>query len=94
MVQGIREADEIWTELLAAGTATPQDRILREDLLSAAFTLRAVLTTGLGRLESRGAFVRGDYPAQDDDQWLRNSRLSWDAVADRFYVDYVPPAAR
>jgi succinate dehydrogenase/fumarate reductase flavoprotein subunit len=92
MVGGLRIAEEIWRTLRAAQIDTPKDRTVCADLLSASFTLRAVLTAGLGRLESRGAFIRSDYPAQDDAQWLRNSRLTWDAATDRFRAHYVPAA--
>ncbi|RPI08332.1 MAG: FAD-binding protein, partial [Zetaproteobacteria bacterium] len=91
MAEGLREAESVWQALRTARTDGPKERVLREDLLSAAFTLRAVLTAGLGRLESRGSILRADYPAQDDARWLRNSRLTWDAAADRFHVQYVPP---
>jgi succinate dehydrogenase/fumarate reductase flavoprotein subunit len=93
MAAGLRTADEWWGMLRGARVETSQERILRDDLTSAAFTLRAVLTAGLGRLESRGAFSRSDYPDQDDAQWLKNSRLTWDAATERFHVRYVPVAA-
>jgi len=93
MATGVRMAEELWRMLHSARVETSQERILRDDLTSATFTLRAVLTAGLGRLESRGAFIRSDYPAQDDAQWLRNSRLTWDAAAERFHVQYVPAVA-
>jgi succinate dehydrogenase/fumarate reductase flavoprotein subunit len=80
----------MWRTVRAARIDTPKERVLRDDLLSATFTLRAVLTAGLGRLESRGSFLREDYPAQDDAQWLRNSRVSWDSTSDQFGVEYVP----
>ena len=89
----MREAEDVQRTLHAARADGPKERILREDLLSAVFTLRAVLTAGLGRLESRGSFLRADYPAQDDAQWLRNSRLTWDAATDRLHVQYAPAAA-
>jgi succinate dehydrogenase/fumarate reductase flavoprotein subunit len=90
MVAGLREAEAVWRTVRAAQIDTPTKRILRADLISAAFTLRAVLTAGLGRLESRGSFLRQDYPARDDARWLRNSRASWDPDSDRFRVEYVP----
>jgi succinate dehydrogenase/fumarate reductase flavoprotein subunit len=90
MLAGLRAAEEIGRILRADRIVTPKERISRGDLLSASCTLRAVLTAGLGRLESRGAFIRSDYPGQDDTQWLKNSRLTWDAAADRFHVHYVP----
>jgi succinate dehydrogenase/fumarate reductase flavoprotein subunit len=93
MAEGQREAEEIWQILRGSRAAGPKDRLLRNDLLSAAFTLRAVLAAGIGRLESRGSFLRADHPAQDDARWLRNSRLTWDPAAERFEVDYVPATA-
>ena len=93
MLAGLRDAEEIARTLRTAQVDTPREWILRDDLLSASFTLRAVLSAGLGRLESRGAFIRSDYPVQDDVQWLKNSRLTWDAATDRFEVSYAPVAA-
>ena len=90
MVAGLRKAEHVWRTVRAARIDTPKERVLRDDLLSATFTLRAVLTAGLERLESRGSFLREDHPAQDDAQWLRNSRVSWDPTSDRFRVEYVP----
>lgn len=93
MTAGLGQTDELWRMLRGVRADTPRERILRDDLASAAFTLRAVLTAGLGRLESRGSFLRHDYPAQDDARWLKNSRVSWDPDQDRFHVEYVPVGA-
>lgn len=90
MAAGVRMAEALWRMLRSARVDTPQERILRDDLTSATFTLRAVLTAGIGRLESRGSFLRDDYPAQDDARWLRNSRVNWDPDNDRFHVAYLP----
>ncbi len=90
MAAGLGEASAAWQALRAAHVSTIKEQVLREDLLCGAFTLRAVLSAGLGRLESRGSFQREDHPAQDDGAWLRNSRLRWDHAGDRFEVAYVP----
>jgi succinate dehydrogenase/fumarate reductase flavoprotein subunit len=90
MAAGVRDAEKLYTRVQTAGARTLQDRMLRDDLLSAAFALRAILAAGLGREESRGSFVRSDYRESDDARWLRNSRHSWDPDAGRFAVDYVP----
>ena len=94
MAAGVHMAEALWRMLRSARVDTSQERILRDDLTSATFTLRAVLTAGLGRLESRGAFFRSDHPAQDDAQWQANSRLTWDATTEQFRVQYVPVTAR
>jgi succinate dehydrogenase/fumarate reductase flavoprotein subunit len=88
---GLTEAERIAAALAAIGPHTSKARILHQDLTSAAFALRAILTAGRGRLESRGCFIRSDYPVQDDTRWSRNSRLVWTPAADEFSVDY-PPA--
>jgi succinate dehydrogenase/fumarate reductase flavoprotein subunit len=93
MIAGLRKTEEIWKSLCAAHVGTAKERVLRDDLVSAAFALRAVLTAGLGRLESRGSFLREDYPAQDDAQWLKNSRVRWDPTIEGFHVEYVPVEA-
>jgi succinate dehydrogenase/fumarate reductase flavoprotein subunit len=61
--------------------------------LSAAFSVRAILTASLGRLESRGCFIRSEYPAQDDACWRQNSRLSWNPSTNRLSVAYVDAEA-
>jgi succinate dehydrogenase/fumarate reductase flavoprotein subunit len=67
--------------------------LLQEDLRSAALVLRAILAAGLARAETRGCFLRSDYPAQDDASWLKNSRVTWDPAANGFDVEYLPAEA-
>ena len=93
MTRGLAEAEAIFAALAALDPHTLKDRILREDLLSAAFTLRAILTAGLPRQESRGAFIRRDYLDQDDARWRKNSCLAWDPATDRFTVSHSPSEA-
>jgi len=94
MVRGLLEAERLYDAAAVAGVTTLAERILREDLLSAAFVLRAILTASRERLESRGCFIRTDFPIQDDTCWLKNSRLSWDSVRGRFSVEYLPTELR
>lgn len=69
---------------------TAGERIAHCDLRAGALTLRAVLQAGIGREESRGSFLRSDYPAQDDSRWRRNSCLRYDAAGGGFTVRYLP----
>ncbi len=65
-------------------------RLMREDLVSASFVLRAILTASLARTESRGCFSRSDYPTEDNDRWLKNSRLSYEVKTSMFSLDHCP----
>jgi aspartate oxidase len=93
MLAGLAEVERIGTAIESAGATAPQERMLREDLRSAAFVLQAILTAGLARRESRGAFIRTDCPAQDDAGWLQNSRLVWEPSQRRFGVEHLPAGA-
>jgi succinate dehydrogenase/fumarate reductase flavoprotein subunit len=93
MRAGLSEAEQISRDVQEAATASLRERILRHDLLSAAFSVRSVLAAGLGRQESRGCFLRSDYPARDDAAWLVNSRLRWTPETDTMTVEYRPAEA-
>jgi len=60
----------------------------------------AVVVSGLGRQESRGAHYRRDYPARDDANWLKHTVVHRDPEGN-LHLDYLPvritrwlPAAR
>jgi succinate dehydrogenase/fumarate reductase flavoprotein subunit len=93
MRAGLSEAEKISREVAEAGAGSLRERILRHDLLSATFSLRAVLAAGLERQESRGCFLRSDSPARDDAAWRVNSRLRWNRETDTMVVDYRPVEA-
>jgi succinate dehydrogenase/fumarate reductase flavoprotein subunit len=93
MIEGLAEVERIRAAIETAGATAPQERTLREDLRSAAFVLQAVLTASLARCESRGTFIRTDWPAQDDANWLKNSRLVWDPTRQRFNLEHIPVSA-
>ncbi|HTZ40919.1 MAG TPA: FAD-dependent oxidoreductase [Syntrophales bacterium] len=65
-------------------------RALLEDTRAAALTLHAILLASLGRQESRGSFLRSDFPAEDDSRWRRNSSLSYDAEKNEFALQHLP----
>jgi succinate dehydrogenase/fumarate reductase flavoprotein subunit len=89
MGRGLAEAEALATTVADGRADSPRERILRHDLLSAAFSFRAILRAGLERLESRGCFIRSDFPTQDDAHWRKNSRLSWDPSTNRLSVAHV-----
>jgi len=71
-------------ELKELAPQTVAERKLKEDLLSAAFVLKTVLVASISRQESRGSFIREDFPQQDDLKWRKNSCLTYDLVRDNF----------
>ncbi len=88
MQAGLAEVAEIAATLKGAATQDARDVRRVEDLKSALFVLRAILTAGLARRESRGAFVRREFAIGDDPAWRRNSCLSYEAENDRLTVSH------
>ena len=88
--EGMAQTEAIEERLKRAATAKPSDAILRFDLISAAFTLKAILAASLGRRESRGSFIRSDFPKEDESKVLVNSCLTWGKEENRFVVRHVP----
>jgi aspartate oxidase len=68
--------------------AVPERKRL-EDLYSAVLVTRAVLTAGLAREESRGSFIREDFPDENNIHWRKNSRLTFFPDRNNFEIDYV-----
>jgi succinate dehydrogenase/fumarate reductase flavoprotein subunit len=84
MKQGLAGIDELRTQLERVSPHTVEERRLKEDLLSGVLITRAILTAGLGRQESRGSFIRRDFPREDDRNWLKNSCLTYDPAKGSF----------
>ena len=84
MKEGLVQVKYLERELKGVLPQTIADRKLKEDLISATFVLKAVLTTSLSREESRGAFIREDFPHQDDLKWRKNSCVVYDIQEDNF----------
>jgi succinate dehydrogenase/fumarate reductase flavoprotein subunit len=59
-------------------------------LISAAFVLKAVLTASIARKESRGSFIRKDFPQQDDLNWRKNSSLTYEWEREIFSLNHYP----
>lgn len=85
---GLDEAGKLERQLRASAPETVIDRKRKADLLGAVFVLRAILTASLDRKESRGAFVRKEYPSGDNVQWRKNSCLKYNPQTDEFSVSY------
>ncbi len=77
---GLAEIDGLLTQLQTVLPHTIEERRLKEDLLSGVLVTKAVLTASLARQESRGSFIRRDFPREDDRNWLRNSCLTYDSA--------------
>ena len=71
---------ELQTQLQTVLPQTIEERRLKEDLLSGVLVTKAILTAGLARQESRGSFIRQDFPQEDDRNWLKNSCLTYDSA--------------
>ena len=91
MRECLRHIKELKEPLRNAMPKNRKEMILKEDVASTFFTLEAVITASLGRLESRGSFIRKDYPVEDNINWRRNSCLQYDPAGDSFTAEYVPP---
>ena len=63
-------------------------RRLKLDLDSAAFTVRAILAASLERKESRGSFIRSDFPDEDNAHWKKNSCLKYDPENNSFALSF------
>ncbi len=85
---GLQEMDEVDRLLRQAAPTTASEVRLRQDMMSASFSLRAILSASLARQESRGAFVRADFPQEDNDNWRKNSCLHYEPKAGLFSVNH------
>jgi len=88
MKEGLEKIGEAQRKLKEAAPANERDRRLKLDLESAAFTVKAILAAGLGRKESRGSFLRSDFPGEDNTNWKKNSCLKYDAEHDLFALSF------
>ncbi len=88
--RGMERVGAIEERLMQLGSAGPGGRSALEDARAGALVLRAILQASLGRRESRGSFLRSDFPDEGCGNWRRNSRLSYDADKNAFAVEYLP----
>lgn len=88
IIEGLRKLHGLEQDLKGASWSNVIDRAMKEDLLSAVFSLKAILSASTGRKESRGSFIRKDFPREDNTDWRKNSCLTYDAKKDSFSVTY------
>jgi len=90
--EGLAKTDDFERELKGIVPRTVSETKLKEELLSAAFVLRAVILASSARTETRGSFYRDDFPKQDDLHWRKNSCLTYDIETDHFTITHFPPS--
>ncbi|MCF8052631.1 MAG: FAD-binding protein [Desulfobacterales bacterium] len=91
--EGLVEIERLARQISGMPLATARDRRLRQDLWSMSRILRTILAASWARRESRGCFLRSDYPDQDDAAWLKNSRVTARAETTDLAIEHVAAAA-
>ncbi len=91
MKEGLVKVKGLERELKGVVPKNISDKKLKYDLASAAFVLKSILTASLSREESRGAFIREDFPHQDDLKWRKNSCLVYDFQENNFHLNHHTP---
>lgn len=94
LTQGLKQVQTIEETLGTVVPSTPLERTLREDLVSALFSVKAILTASLHRKESRGSFFRKDFPNEDNINWRKNSCLTYDRASRSFSVTHEAPTMK
>jgi aspartate oxidase len=89
LTQGLDRLRELEARLTGLKSGDVPERKRMEDLRSAVLVTRAVLTAGLAREESRGSFIREDFPGEDNIRWRKNSRLTFLPDKNDFQIEYV-----
>jgi aspartate oxidase len=90
MTKGLAAVKTLQTRIEALEPTDLRQQLRMHDLQSAAFVLKGVLTASLGREESRGAFIRSDFPDQGSTAWRCNSCLIYDADKQSFSLSQHP----
>jgi len=88
MVAGFHKLDGLEQTLKKTLWTNVRERTIQEDLSSALFSIRAILSASIGRKESRGSFIRSDFPNEDNAAWRKNSCLAYDRETNSFSVTY------
>jgi succinate dehydrogenase/fumarate reductase flavoprotein subunit len=86
--QGLKSVPELESRLQGINPGTSAEMRLKEDLASAMFVLKAVLSASVSRRESRGSFQREVFPYEDNVNWRKNSRLTYDPLSGKLAVSH------
>jgi len=73
MEEGLAQLISLEKRIEKVFPAALKDLFSKKDLDNVSLTLRAILQGSLLRKESRGSFFRKDFPAQDDQNWMKNT---------------------
>ncbi|OPY73361.1 MAG: L-aspartate oxidase [Syntrophorhabdus sp. PtaU1.Bin058] len=86
--EGLEKIAGLRRRLGAILPQTTKELRLKLDLDSAAFAAQAIMTASLARKESRGSFLRSDFPYEDNANWKKNSCLRYDAENRAFTLSF------
>jgi succinate dehydrogenase/fumarate reductase flavoprotein subunit len=90
--KGLKEIGDLQIQIEKLAPQSVEERRQKEDLLAGTFVTRAILTASQARQESRGSFIREDFPQEDDQHWLKNSCLTLEPGGQRFSLTHKAPA--
>ena len=86
--EGISSIEALKEDLQNLRMGSSKDLILKREIENSLLVLKTILISSLARKESRGAFIREDFPRQDDLHWRKNSCLAYDMKEDNFSLSY------
>jgi aspartate oxidase len=88
LIEGLARLRKLEEDLSGLKPGAVPERKRLEDLRSAVLVTRAILRAGSGREESRGSFIREDFPEEDNLHWRKNSRLTYLPDKNDFQLAY------
>ncbi len=86
---GLAKVEKIESKIAGFAPQSVSEMRTKEDLLSASFVLKAIISASIGRQESRGSFQRTDFPDEDNKNYRKNSCLSYNHECGDFSLRYI-----
>jgi succinate dehydrogenase/fumarate reductase flavoprotein subunit len=86
--QGLKEIENLQAQLEGLMPFSVEEKRQREDLIAGCLVTRAILTASQARQESRGSFMRREFPGEDDAHWLKNSCLTLKPDGTEFFLSH------